>query len=266
MNTQYQYEDLLSRVLHDGVQKGDRTGTGTRSLFAQQLRYDLADGFPLITTKKIHFRSVVYELLWFLRGDTNIKYLQDNNVHIWDEWAGPDGELGPVYGNQWRHWGPDIYHQIDQISEVLHTLRTNPDDRRMIVTAWNPSDVQYQALPPCHILFQFYVANRRLSCHLYQRSCDLFLGVPFNIASYALLTRMVAQQVGLSPGELIWTGGDCHIYNNHVTQVTQQLSRPAYPFPTVMLSKPNSLFDYTYEHVTLLNYRHHPAISAPVAV
>lgn len=260
MNTQY--EELLSKVLHEGVEKGDRTGTGTRSLFGQQLRYNLRDGFPLITTKKVHFRSVVYELLWFLRGDTNIKYLQDNNVHIWDEWADEKGELGPVYGYQWRHWGGEI----DQISEVLDALRNNPNDRRMIVTAWNPSEVKNQALPPCHLLFQFYVADGRLSCHLYQRSCDLFLGVPFNIASYALLTGMIARQVDLDVGEFIWTGGDCHIYNNHIDQVTEQISRTPYRFPGVALTKPDSLFDYKYDDIVLVDYQHHPAISAPVAV
>jgi thymidylate synthase len=266
MNTQY--EDLLTNVLAIGVQKGDRTGTGTRSLFAQQLRYNLSDGFPLITTKKVHLKSVVHELLWFLSGDTNIKYLVDNGVTIWNEWANAEnGELGPVYGAQWRHWNRGYSGwPVDQISEVLKTLKTNPNDRRMIVTAWNPSDVPDQALPPCPVLFQFYVANGRLSCHLYQRSCDLFLGVPFNIASYSLLVHMVAQQTDLIPGEFIWTGGDCHIYNNHLEQVKQQIGRHVYAFPQLHLHKASSIFDYKYEDVTVIGYNHHPAISAPVAI
>jgi thymidylate synthase len=261
-----QYEDLLGRVMEQGRPKSDRTGTGTRSVFAQQLRYDLARGFPLITTKRVHFRSVAYELLWFLRGDSNVGWLRDHGVTIWDEWAAPDGDLGPVYGVQWRSWPtPDGGH-IDQISQVLETLRSDPDSRRMIVSAWNVGEIPEMALAPCHALFQFYVADGRLSCHLYQRSADLFLGVPFNIASYALLTHMVAQQVGLDVGEFVWTGGDCHIYDNHVDQVREQLSREAFPFPRLDLRPAASLFDYTFEDMQLVDYQHHPALKAPVAV
>ncbi|MFI5714237.1 thymidylate synthase [Nocardia sp. NPDC051750] len=261
-----QYEDLLRRVLESGSTKGDRTGTGTRSVFGHQLRYDLAAGFPLITTKKVHLKSIVYELLWFLRGDSNVKWLQDHGVSIWDEWADADGELGPVYGVQWRSWPTPGGHHIDQIEQVLHTLRTDPDSRRMLVSAWNVAELDRMALAPCHALFQFYVADGRLSCQLYQRSADLFLGVPFNIASYALLTVMVAQQSGLEPGEFIWTGGDCHIYDNHRDQVTEQLTRAPYTFPVLELAPAASLFDYRYEDVRVLDYRHHPAIKAPVAV
>lgn len=261
-----QYEDLLRHVLAKGAVKGDRTGTGTRSVFGAQLRYDLADFFPLITTKKVFFKGVAVELLWFLRGDSNIGWLTERGVHIWDEWADANGDLGPVYGVQWRSWPtPDGGH-IDQISKVLETLRTSPDSRRMIVTAWNPAELDKMALEPCHAFFQFYVADGKLSCQLYQRSADLFLGVPFNIASYALLTRMVAAQVGLEPGEFIWTGGDCHIYDNHVAQVAEQLSRDGYPFPQVEIAPADSLFDYAFEDFTVVNYRHHPAIKAPVAV
>ncbi|MFI1464755.1 thymidylate synthase [Nocardia carnea] len=261
-----QYEDLLRRVLDTGTAKADRTGTGTRSVFGHQLRYDLSAGFPLITTKKVHLKSIVYELLWFLRGDSNVQWLQEHGVSIWDEWAGADGELGPVYGVQWRSWpAPDGRH-IDQIAQVLHTLRTDPDSRRMLVSAWNVAELDRMALAPCHALFQFYVADGRLSCQLYQRSADLFLGVPFNIASYALLTVMVAQQSGLEPGDFIWTGGDCHIYDNHREQVAEQLTRSPYPFPELDLARAASLFDYRYEDVRILDYRHHPAIKAPVAV
>lgn len=261
-----QYEDLLRHVLDTGVRKADRTGTGTRSIFGHQLRYPLSDGFPLITTKKVHFRSVVYELLWFLRGDANVTWLRENGVTIWDEWAAPDGDLGPIYGVQWRSWPtPDGQH-IDQISEVLRTLRENPDSRRIIVSAWNVAELPRMALPPCHVLFQFYVADGTLSCQLYQRSADLFLGVPFNIASYALLTHMIAQQVGLKVGDFIWTGGDCHIYDNHEEQVRTQLSRDARPFPALRLEPAESLFDYTYEHIALDGYDPHPGIKAPVAV
>lgn len=261
-----QYEDLLRHVLDTGTAKADRTGTGTRSVFGHQLRYDLAAGFPLITTKKVHLKSIVYELLWFLRGDSNVRWLQEHGVTIWDEWAGADGELGPVYGVQWRSWpAPDGRH-IDQIAQIMHTLRTDPDSRRMLVSAWNVAELDRMALAPCHALFQFYVAGGRLSCQLYQRSADLFLGVPFNIASYALLTMMVAQQSGLEPGEFIWTGGDCHIYDNHREQVTEQLTRTPYPFPQLELTPAASLFDYRYEDVHVLDYRHHPAIKAPVAV
>lgn len=261
-----QYEDLLRLVLDSGAAKADRTGTGTRSVFGHQLRYDLSAGFPLITTKKVHLKSIVYELLWFLRGDANVRWLQENGVTIWDEWADAAGELGPVYGVQWRSWPTPDGRHIDQIAELLHTLRTDPDSRRMIVSAWNVADLGKMALAPCHALFQFYVADGRLSCQLYQRSADLFLGVPFNIASYALLTRMVAQQTGFEPGDFIWTGGDCHIYDNHVEQVTEQLSRTPYPFPMLRLRRAESLFDYRYEDVEVLDYRCHPAIKAPVAV
>jgi thymidylate synthase len=261
-----QYEDLLADVLANGASKGDRTGTGTRSVFGRQLRYDLAAGYPLITTKRVHLRSVVYELLWFLRGDSNVRWLQEHGVRIWNEWAGPDGELGPVYGVQWRSWPTPDGRHVDQISGVLDTLRRDPDSRRMLVSAWNVSDLDAMALAPCHAFFQFYVADGRLSCQLYQRSADMFLGVPFNIASYALLTHMVAAQTGYSPGEFIWTGGDCHVYDNHVEQVRQQLSRTPYPFPRLELGPAASLFDYTYEHVTIHDYQHHPTISAPVAV
>ncbi|MFE7802581.1 thymidylate synthase [Nocardia sp. NPDC057440] len=261
-----QYEDLLRLVLDSGTAKADRTGTGTRSIFGHQLRYDLAAGFPLITTKKVHLKSIVYELLWFLRGDSNVSWLQEHGVSIWDEWADADGELGPVYGVQWRSWPtPDGAH-IDQISDVLQTLRNNPDSRRMIVSAWNVAELDRMALAPCHAFFQFYVADGKLSCQLYQRSADLFLGVPFNIASYALLTHMVAQQTGLEPGDFIWTGGDCHIYDNHVEQVTEQLTRDPYPFPTLRLHHAPTLFDYTYADVDIVDYQHHPAIKAPVAV
>jgi thymidylate synthase len=261
-----QYEDLLRRVMAEGTPKPDRTGTGTRSLFGQQLRFDLDRGFPLVTTKRVHFRSVAYELLWFLRGDSNVTWLRDHGVTIWDEWAGPDGDLGPVYGVQWRSWPTPGGEHVDQIAGVLETLRTDPDSRRMVVSAWNVAALPEMALAPCHALFQFHVADGRLSCQLYQRSADMFLGVPFNIASYALLTRMVADQVGLAPGDFIWVGGDCHVYSNHVDQVREQLSREVLPFPALDLAPAPSLFDYTYEHFTLRDYRHHPAIRAAVAV
>ncbi|MEU5263804.1 thymidylate synthase [Amycolatopsis sp. NPDC021455] len=261
-----QYEDLLRHVLDTGARKGDRTGTGTRSIFGHQLRYRLSEGFPLITTKKVHFRSIAYELLWFLRGDSNVKWLQEHGVTIWDEWASGDGDLGPVYGVQWRSWPtPDGGH-VDQIAEVLRTLRENPDSRRIVVSAWNVADIPRMALPPCHAFFQFYVADGELSCQLYQRSADLFLGVPFNIASYALLTHMIADQVGLGVGDFVWTGGDCHVYDNHVDQVRTQLAREARPFPRLRLKPADSLFDYTYEHFALDGYDPHPGIKAPVAV
>ncbi|WP_067703559.1 thymidylate synthase [Nocardia jejuensis] len=261
-----QYEDLLRLVLDSGTPKSDRTGTGTRSLFGHQLRYDLSRGFPLITTKKVHLKSIVYELLWFLRGDSNVGWLKENGVRIWDEWADAQGDLGPVYGVQWRSWPtPDGTH-IDQISQVLQTLRTDPDSRRMLVSAWNVSELDKMALAPCHAFFQFYVADGKLSCQLYQRSADMFLGVPFNIASYALLTHMVAQQTGLLPGEFVWTGGDVHIYDNHLDQVREQLSRDPYPFPTLKLRPAPTLFGYAYEDVEILDYQHHPLIKAPVAV
>ncbi len=253
-------------MLDSGTPKSDRTGTGTRSLFGHQLRYDLSRGFPLITTKKVHLKSIVYELLWFLRGDSNVGWLKENGVRIWDEWADAQGDLGPVYGVQWRSWPtPDGTH-IDQISQVLQTLRTDPDSRRMLVSAWNVSELDKMALAPCHAFFQFYVADGKLSCQLYQRSADMFLGVPFNIASYALLTHMVAQQTGLLPGEFVWTGGDVHIYDNHLDQVREQLSRDPYPFPTLKLRPAPTLFGYAYEDVEILDYQHHPLIKAPVAV
>ncbi|OZB49845.1 MAG: thymidylate synthase [Cellulomonas sp. 14-74-6] len=260
------YEDLLRRVLETGTRKADRTGTGTRSLFGAQLRFDLQAGFPLVTTKRVHLRSVVYELLWFLRGDSNVRWLQEHGVSIWDEWAAPDGELGPVYGVQWRSWPtPDGGH-VDQLAAVIDGLRRDPDSRRHLVSAWNVAQIPQMALAPCHAMFQFYVADGRLSCQLYQRSADMFLGVPFNIASYALLTHMVAQQVDLEVGDFVWTGGDCHVYDNHVDQVREQLSRSPFPAPRLELDRAPSLFDYTYEDVHVLDYQHHPAIKAPVAV
>lgn len=261
-----QYEDLLRLVLDSGTAKADRTGTGTRSVFGHQLRYDLSRGFPLVTTKKVHLKSIVYELLWFLRGDSNVGWLREHGVTIWDEWADANGDLGPVYGVQWRTWPTPDGRHIDQIAEVLDTLRRDPDSRRMIVSAWNVGELANMALAPCHAFFQFHVADGRLSCQLYQRSADLFLGVPFNIASYALLTHMVAQQVDLEPGDFIWTGGDCHIYDNHVEQVTEQLSRTPFEFPTLRLRRADSLFDHTYADVEVVGYRHHPAIKAPVAI
>lgn len=260
------YEDLLRLVLETGTDKADRTGTGTRSLFGHQLRYDLTQGFPLITTKKVHLKSIVYELLWFLRGDRNVRWLQERGVSIWDEWANPDGDLGPVYGVQWRSWPTPSGEYIDQISAALDLLRTDPDSRRNIVSAWNVGEIPQMALPPCHAFFQFYVAGGRLSCQLYQRSADLFLGVPFNIASYALLTHMIAQQAGLEVGEFVWTGGDCHIYDNHVDQVRRQLDRDPFPYPTLRLRKRDSIFDYDYDDVEVVGYHSHPGIKAPVAV
>ncbi|GIG25213.1 thymidylate synthase [Cellulomonas denverensis] len=260
------YEDLLRLVLETGTAKSDRTGTGTRSVFGHQMRFDLSQGFPLVTTKRVHLRSIVQELLWFLRGDSNVRWLQERNVTIWDEWADQDGELGPVYGVQWRSWPtPDGGH-IDQLTELLANLRRDPDSRRHIVSAWNVAEIPNMALAPCHALFQFYVADGKLSCQLYQRSADLFLGVPFNLASYALLTHMVAQQVGLQPGDFVWTGGDCHIYDNHVDQVREQLTREPYPFPALHLRQADSLFDYTLEDVEVVGYQHHPTIKAPIAV
>src|SRR4051794_6816851 len=260
------YEALLAQVLESGAIKTDRTGTGTRSVFGHQMRFDLSRGFPLITTKRVHFRSVALELLWFLRGDGNVRWLQEQGVTIWDEWAGPDGDLGPIYGVQWRAWPTPSGEHVDQIADVLRTLRTDPDSRRMIVSAWNVGEIPQMALPPCHAFFQFYVADGRLSCQLYQRSADLFLGVPFNIASYALLTHMVAQQVGLTPGDFVWTGGDCHIYSNHVEQVTEQLSREILPFPDLQIRRAKDMFSYSYSDFEVVGYRHHPAIKAPVAV
>jgi thymidylate synthase len=270
----HQYEDFMRHVFTQGVAKGDRTGTGTRSVFGHQMRFDLSEGFPLITTKKVYLRAIIVELLWFLRGDSNVKWLQERNCTIWDEWARDDGDLGPVYGVQWRSWPtPDGQH-IDQISEVVQTLKSNPDSRRIIVSAWNVADLHKMALMPCHAFFQFYVApptveggRGKLSCQLYQRSADIFLGVPFNIASYALLTHMLAQQCDLDVGDFIWTGGDCHIYNNHFEQVQTQLSREPLPYPVLNIKRrPASIFDYEPEDFEVLEYQHHPAIKAPVAV
>ena len=262
-----QYLDLLRKIRERGARKSDRTGTGTLSLFAEQLRFDLSAGFPLVTTKKIHLRSVVYELLWFLRGDSNVGYLREHGVTIWDEWADAAGELGPVYGKQWRRWATGDGREIDQISNVLRQLRTDPNSRRILVSAWNVGELERMALAPCHVLFQFYVADGRLSCQLYQRSADVFLGVPFNIASYALLLHMVAQQCDLTPGEFIWSGGDCHLYLNHLEQAELQLSRTPLPLPQLRLRRrPPTLFDYEYEDFEFLNYQSHPAIKAPIAV
>ena len=262
-----QYLDLLRHIRRHGARKGDRTGTGTLSVFGHQMRFDLEQGFPLVTTKKIHVRSVVLELLWFLRGDTNVAWLHEHGVTIWDEWADASGELGPVYGRQWRAWPTADGRAIDQMSEVVRQLREEPESRRIIVSAWNVGELESMALMPCHALFQFHVAGRRLSCQLYQRSADFFLGVPFNIASYALLTHMLAQQCDLTPGELIWTGGDCHLYVNHLEQADEQLAREPYPLPTLRLQRrPPTLFDYAYEDFELVNYQHHAAIKAPVAV
>lgn len=260
------YEDLLRHVLEHGTPKADRTGTGTRSVFGHQMRFDLRAGFPLVTTKRVHLRSVVGELLWFLRGESNVAWLRENGVTIWDEWADADGELGPVYGVQWRSWPtPDGGH-VDQIAQVVEGIRRDPDSRRHIVSAWNVAEIPKMALAPCHAFFQFHVADGRLSCQLYQRSADLFLGVPFNVASYALLTHMVAQQTDLEVGDFIWTGGDCHIYDNHVDQVTEQLSREPYPLPRLELRRAPSIFEYGFEDVVVQDYQHHPAIKAPVAV
>lgn len=278
------YLDLLDHVLTHGVRKEDRTGTGTLSVFGHQMRFPLADGFPLLTTKKLHTRSIIHELLWFLKGDTNIGYLRDNGVTIWDEWADAEGNLGPVYGAQWRSWPtPDGQH-IDQITRVVEDICRSPDSRRLIVSAWNVGELPHMALPPCHALFQFYVHERQdgvkeLSCQLYQRSADMFLGVPFNIASYALLTYLIAQEVGMEPGEFIWTGGDCHIYSNHLEQVKKQLGygtdpegnpyppREPYPYPKLVIkTKKPSIFDYEYEDFELVDYKHHPGIAAPIAV
>ena len=269
-----QYEDFMRHVAEHGVAKGDRTGTGTRSVFGHQMRFDLSEGFPLVTTKKVHLKSIILELLWFLRGDANVRWLQERGCTIWDEWARDDGDLGPVYGVQWRSWPtPDGGH-IDQIAEVVKQLTTNPDSRRIIVSAWNVADLPKMALLPCHAFFQFYVAppqaagqRGRLSCQLYQRSADIFLGVPFNIASYALLTHMLAQQCDLEVGDFIWTGGDCHIYDNHAEQVRTQLERSPFPYPVLQLKRrPPSIFDYAYDDFEVLEYQHHPAIKAPVAV
>lgn len=261
------YEDLLRDVLEHGSRKTDRTGTGTTSVFGRQLRFDLSQGFPLVTTKSVHFKSIAYELLWFLQGSSNVGWLREHGVSIWDEWADATGELGPVYGVQWRSWPTPSGETIDQISQVVEQIRTNPDSRRLIVSAWNPADIPDMALAPCHALFQFYVADGRLSCQLYQRSADLFLGVPFNIASYALLTHMIAAQTGLEVGDFVWTGGDCHIYDNHVEQVRLQLEREPFAPPTLRLARtPESIFDYEYDDFVVERYAHHPAIRGAVAV
>ncbi len=261
------YLELLRLVRDTGARKDDRTGTGTLSLFGRQMRFDLAAGFPLVTTKKIHVRSVIYELLWFLRGETNVAWLREHGVTIWNEWAKENGELGPVYGKQWRSWPAADGRNIDQIREVVEQLRRSPDSRRIIVSAWNVGELDKMALMPCHAFFQFYVAQGRLSCQLYQRSADMFLGVPFNIASYALLTHMLAQQCDLEPGEFVWTGGDCHLYLNHLEQADEQLAREPYPLPRLAIKRrPPTVFDYVYEDFEIVNYQHHPAIKAPVAV
>jgi thymidylate synthase len=261
------YLNLIEHVLREGVQKTDRTGTGTLSVFGYQMRFNLADGFPLVTTKKVHLRSIVHELLWFLKGDTNIAYLNNNGVSIWDEWADAEGNLGPVYGHQWRHWQAADGRVIDQLSDVVEQIKTNPDSRRLLVSAWNVGDLEHMALPPCHAFFQFYVANGRLSCQSYQRSADVFLGVPFNIASYALLTHLVARQCSLDVGDLIWSGGDCHLYSNHLEQARLQLQREPYPLPQLQIKRhADSLFDYCFEDIEIVNYQSHPGIKAPIAV
>jgi thymidylate synthase len=262
-----QYHDLIERVLKEGVEKHDRTGTGTLSVFGHQARFDLAKGFPLVTTKKLHVKSIIYELLWFLKGDTNVRFLQEHGVRIWDEWADEKGDLGPVYGKQWRSWPKGDGGTIDQIAQLVADIKRNPDSRRLIVTAWNPADIGKMALPPCHCLFQFYVGNGHLSCQLYQRSADIFLGVPFNIASYALLTMMMAQVTGLKPGEFIHTFGDAHLYLNHLEQAREQLTRRPYPLPAMTVNPAvKDIFGFRYEDFTLENYQAHPHIKAPVAV
>ena len=262
-----QYHDLMRLVLETGHRKEDRTGTGTLSVFGHQMRFDLSDGFPLVTTKKLHLKSIIHELLWFLRGDTNIGYLHQHGVTIWDEWADENGNLGPVYGAQWRSWPDGSGGTIDQIAQLVHSLKTNPDSRRHIVSAWNPAEVNAMALPPCHCLFQFYVADGKLSCQLYQRSADIFLGVPFNIASYALLTLMLAQVCGYQPGDFVHTLGDAHLYLNHLDQAREQLSRDFFPLPQMRLDPAiTDLFAFTYDHFRLENYQSHPSIKAPIAV
>ncbi len=262
-----QYLDLMKDILETGASKTDRTGTGTLSVFGRQLRFDLSEGFPLLTTKKLHTRSIFIELLWFLKGDTNIKYLKDNGVTIWDEWADENGDLGPVYGHQWRSWPTPGGQSIDQITNVINQIRQKPDSRRHIVSAWNPAEVDKMALPPCHAMFQFYVADGKLSCQLYQRSADYFLGVPFNIASYALLTHMFAQQCDLQPGDFVWTGGDVHLYSNHIDQARLQLTREPFALPQLNIRrKPASIFEYEYEDFEIVNYQTHPGIKAPIAV
>ncbi|HEY6897559.1 MAG TPA: thymidylate synthase [Rhodocyclaceae bacterium] len=262
-----QYLDLMRHVLEHGHEKSDRTGTGTRSVFGWQMRFNLAEGFPLLTTKKLHTRSIIHELLWFLQGNTNIRYLKDNGVSIWDDWADANGDLGPVYGHQWRHWPDGKGGEIDQISQLIEGLKNNPDSRRHIVSAWNPTDIPRMKLPPCHALFQFYVAGGKLSCQLYQRSADIFLGVPFNIASYALFTHMVAQVCGYQVGDFVWTGGDCHLYSNHLEQTRLQLSRETRALPTLKINpEVRDIFAFRFEDFTLEGYEPHPHIAAPVAV
>jgi thymidylate synthase len=262
-----QYHDLMKEVLAKGAHKADRTGTGTLSIFGHQMRFNLADGFPMVTTKKLHLKSIILELLWFLQGSTDNNWLKERGVSIWNEWAAADGDLGPIYGYQWRSWPAPNGEHIDQIAEVVDTLKKNPDSRRMIVSAWNVADIPRMALAPCHAFFQFYVADGKLSCQLYQRSADIFLGVPFNIASYALLTHMLAQQCNLEVGDFVWTGGDCHLYSNHLEQVELQLSRDFYPLPKLnILRKPDSIFDYEFEDFEISGYESHPAIKAPVAI
>lgn len=261
------YLDLMRNILANGAAKSDRTGTGTRSIFGHQMRFDLSQGFPLVTTKRLHLPSIIHELLWFLSGSTNVAYLRQNKISIWDEWADPDGELGPVYGHQWRSWPTPDGEHVDQIRHVIEQLRKNPDSRRHIVSAWNVAQLDEMALPPCHALFQFYVARNRLSCQLYQRSADVFLGVPFNIASYALLTHLVAQVTGLGVGDFIWTGGDCHLYDNHREQAELQLTRTPYPLPQLQLNPNKTDIDqFVYDDIQVLNYQHHPPIKAPIAV
>ena len=262
-----QYLDLMRHVRDNGTVKSDRTGTGTVSVFGHQMRFDLSEGFPLVTTKKLHLRSIIHELLWFLTGDSNIQYLKDNGVSIWDDWADENGDLGPVYGVQWRNWPTPDGRSIDQIAQIMQQLRETPDSRRIMLSAWNVGEIENMALPPCHCLFQFYVADGKLSCQLYQRSCDIFLGVPFNIASYALLTHMLAQQADLAVGDFVWTGGDCHLYSNHLQQADEQLSREPLPLPRLAIKRrPGSIFDYKFEDFEILNYESHPHIKAPIAV
>lgn len=262
-----QYLEFLRLIRDKGIQKNDRTGTGTLSIFGHQMRFDLGLGFPMVTTKKLHLRSIIHELLWFLKGETNIDYLHQNKVTIWDEWADKNGNLGPVYGKQWRAWETKEGKTIDQVSDLIQQIKTNPDSRRLIVSAWNVADIPKMALAPCHLLFQFYVGNGKLSCQLYQRSADSFLGVPFNIASYSLLTHMIAQQCNLEVGDFIWTGGDCHIYSNHMEQVNLQLQRTPYPLPQLVIKrKPSSIFEYQFDDFEIVNYQSHPAIKAEVAV
>jgi thymidylate synthase len=261
------YLEFMRHVSEHGVQKTDRTGTGTRSVFGYQMRFNLQEGFPLLTTKKLHLKSIIHELIWFLAGSTNIQYLKDNGVSIWDDWADSEGNLGPIYGYQWRSWPTPDGRHIDQITQALEQIRHNPDSRRIIVSAWNVADIEQMKLPPCHAFFQFYVAEGKLSCQLYQRSADIFLGVPFNIASYALLTHMMAQQSGLEVGDFVWTGGDCHLYSNHMDQVQEQLARSTFPLPKLLIKrKPESIFDYRFDDFEFEHYQAHPTIKAPIAV